>query len=87
MRDQPHEAATPASAGRPEPLVPLLRVVDVAAFLNISPRTVRQMVRDGRLAAVATSVARGRLRISREAIAAFLRAAGAEQTKHLEGEQ
>ena len=64
-----HDAPTNAARDH---LLPFLSAAEVARILNISARTVRRIVRDGRLAAVSTSAVRGRLRISREALAAFL---------------
>jgi excisionase family DNA binding protein len=78
MRSQPHVQATQADDDSPR-LVPFLKVIDVAKVLNISPRTVRQMIREGRLAGVATSATRGRLRVSRAALAEFLRTAAVQQ--------
>ena len=80
MRKDEHVAATQGHHDSMQHLLPFLTVAEVAATLNISQRTVRHMVRDGRLAAVATSSVRGRLRVSRDALAAFLASAKVKTT-------
>ena len=52
---------------------PWYSVAEVALILSLCPRTIRRLIWSGQLAAVSTSPIRGRLRISREALAEFLR--------------
>ena len=75
-----HAAQLDPPRGPTDASRPWLTVAEVALLLALCPRTVRRLIRSGQLAAVSTSSVRGRLRISREALAAFLVSATVKTT-------
>jgi excisionase family DNA binding protein len=68
---------TPRRSFLPSQTTSFLSADQVAALLDLSPRTVRRWIEDGRLQAIRTSTRRGRYRIPREALADFLERARA----------